>query len=197
MFRKLMNMADTLVWRYYELLTDLSTNDIADMQKANDPQRYKKELASRIVTDFHGNRKPLSSKAPGVAGSPSTRSTYSQPPDARLNRVRGSAKFSGSVTEADKLIKTNPLACVHTPPTRTSLSPDQRQARARPLHGPRPANAWGHRSPALMLHPRRAADATTLASLAGASSSTRPSSARASTPTISIRSPPPAPTKCA
>jgi tyrosyl-tRNA synthetase len=107
MFRKLMNMADTLIWRYYELLTDLSLQDIAEMQKAGDPQRYKKELATRLVTDFHGKAEAQTVEA-AWGGWPAfeTLDKFSAT-DPRLNRVLMSAKFCNSVTEADKLIKAN------------------------------------------------------------------------------------------
>jgi len=107
MFRKLMNMADTLVWRYYELLTDFSLADIADMRAAGDPQRYKKELAARIVTDFHGaDEARVVEGAWGGWPAFDTLDKFAAP-DPRLNRVLVAAKFCGSVTEADKLIKGN------------------------------------------------------------------------------------------
>ena len=107
MFRKLMNMADTLVWRYFELLTDLALEDIATMQAAGDPQRYKKQLATRIVTDFHG---PAEARiVEGAWGGWPAFETLDKflTVDARLNRALVAAKFCGSVTEADKLIKAN------------------------------------------------------------------------------------------
>ena len=107
MFRKLMNMADTLVWRYFELLTDLGLEDIATMQAAGDPQRYKKELATRIVTDFHGAAEARIVE--GAWGGWPAFETLDKflTVDARLNRALVAAKFCGSVTEADKLIKAN------------------------------------------------------------------------------------------
>jgi tyrosyl-tRNA synthetase len=58
MFGKLMSISDALMWRYYELLTDLTTTEIEKMQadvKAGGlhPMRAKKDLAKRIITDFH------------------------------------------------------------------------------------------------------------------------------------------------
>ena len=105
MFRKLMNMADTLLWRYYELLTDLSLEEIAAMRSEGDPQRYKKELAARIVKDFHGVLE--ASAVEGAWGGWPVFETLDKftSIDPRLNRVLVSAKFCASVTEADKLIK--------------------------------------------------------------------------------------------
>jgi tyrosyl-tRNA synthetase len=58
MYGKLMSISDELMWRYYELLTDISSSDIESMKsrvksgKAH-PMQLKKELAERIVSDFH------------------------------------------------------------------------------------------------------------------------------------------------
>jgi tyrosyl-tRNA synthetase len=58
MYGKLMSISDAMMWRYYELLTDVSLHDIEQMQadvaggKAH-PMQLKKALARRIVADFH------------------------------------------------------------------------------------------------------------------------------------------------
>jgi tyrosyl-tRNA synthetase len=51
-FRKVMGISDTLMWRYWELLTDKSLAEIAAM-KAEDPMPVKMRLARQIVSDFH------------------------------------------------------------------------------------------------------------------------------------------------
>ena len=53
MFRKLMNIPDALIWRYYELLTDLSLEEIASIRNAQTVLDAKKDLAKHIVKDFH------------------------------------------------------------------------------------------------------------------------------------------------
>jgi tyrosyl-tRNA synthetase len=58
MFGKLMSISDSLMWRYYELLTDLTLAEIEKLQadvKAGTlhPMRAKKDLAKRIIADFH------------------------------------------------------------------------------------------------------------------------------------------------
>lgn len=58
MFGKLMSISDELMWRYYELLTDLTTKEIEQLKsKVADgslhPMQAKKDLAKRIITDFH------------------------------------------------------------------------------------------------------------------------------------------------
>jgi len=58
MFGKVMSISDELMWRYYELLTDVTTSDIERMRaRASggevNPRDLKVELAKRIITDFH------------------------------------------------------------------------------------------------------------------------------------------------
>ena len=53
-----MSVSDELMWRYYELLTDVQLPEIDRMQRevANGvlhPMQAKKDLAGRIVSDFH------------------------------------------------------------------------------------------------------------------------------------------------
>ena len=58
MYGKIMSISDDMMWRYYELLTDVRTEQIAQMKadaasgKAH-PMTLKKELARSIVADFH------------------------------------------------------------------------------------------------------------------------------------------------
>ncbi len=59
-FGKVMSISDDLMWRYYELLTDLSVEQIEarrDRSEAGDvnPRDLKVELAKRIVADFHSS----------------------------------------------------------------------------------------------------------------------------------------------
>lgn len=57
-FGKVMSISDDLMWRYYELLTDLSLEQIGALRKSADngernPRDIKVELAKSIITDFH------------------------------------------------------------------------------------------------------------------------------------------------
>jgi tyrosyl-tRNA synthetase len=59
MFGKLMSISDTLMWRYYLLLTDLTAAEIEAMKAqvaggALHPKQAKVDLAVRIVSEFHG-----------------------------------------------------------------------------------------------------------------------------------------------
>jgi tyrosyl-tRNA synthetase len=58
MYGKIMSISDEMMWRYYELLTDVQLPDIEKMKRdaasgAAHPMTLKKDLARRIVADFH------------------------------------------------------------------------------------------------------------------------------------------------
>jgi len=53
MYGKVMSISDEMMWRYYELLTDLQVVEIERMKREVHPMQAKKELARRIVGDFH------------------------------------------------------------------------------------------------------------------------------------------------
>jgi tyrosyl-tRNA synthetase len=53
MYGKIMSISDEMMWRYYELLTDVQVADIERMKRESHPMQAKKELARRIVADFH------------------------------------------------------------------------------------------------------------------------------------------------
>ncbi|HCA60084.1 MAG TPA: tyrosine--tRNA ligase [Blastocatellia bacterium] len=57
MFGKVMSISDELMWRYYELLTDLSPTEIAGLRSqvegGENPRNLKVRLAKLIITDFH------------------------------------------------------------------------------------------------------------------------------------------------
>ncbi len=50
---KIMRISDELMWRYYELLTDEQVADIEKMKRDSHPMEAKKDLARRIISDFH------------------------------------------------------------------------------------------------------------------------------------------------
>src|SRR5579859_3751136 len=53
MYGKVMSISDEMMWRYYELLTDVQVADIEKMKREAHPMQAKKDLARRIVGDFH------------------------------------------------------------------------------------------------------------------------------------------------
>ena len=60
-YGKVMSVSDELMWRYYELLTDVKVPEIEQMKAdassgKQHPMQIKKALARRIVQDFHGEQ---------------------------------------------------------------------------------------------------------------------------------------------
>ncbi|HUO25873.1 MAG TPA: tyrosine--tRNA ligase [Candidatus Aquilonibacter sp.] len=53
MYGKIMAISDERMWRYYELLTDVQVSEIEKMKREAHPMQAKKDLARRIVADFH------------------------------------------------------------------------------------------------------------------------------------------------
>jgi tyrosyl-tRNA synthetase len=58
MYGKIMSISDEMMWRYYELLTDVQLPEIEKMKRdvgigAAHPMTLKKDLARTIVTNFH------------------------------------------------------------------------------------------------------------------------------------------------
>jgi tyrosyl-tRNA synthetase len=54
MYGKIMSISDEMMWRYYELLTDVSLAEIEDLKRSGmHPMDAKKALAHYIVKDFH------------------------------------------------------------------------------------------------------------------------------------------------
>ncbi|HEY1936828.1 MAG TPA: tyrosine--tRNA ligase [Candidatus Angelobacter sp.] len=60
-YGKVMSVSDAIMWRYYELLTDVKVSEIEQMKTdvasgKQHPMELKKALARRIVQDFHGEQ---------------------------------------------------------------------------------------------------------------------------------------------
>jgi tyrosyl-tRNA synthetase len=58
MFGKVMSISDEMMWRYYELCTDLTMEEISSLRALGEsgernPRDIKVDLAKRIITDFH------------------------------------------------------------------------------------------------------------------------------------------------
>ena len=64
MFGKLMSISDELMWRYYDLLSFISVDEIKQLKGAAskdkiNPRDIKLRLASELVERFHGKKKSL------------------------------------------------------------------------------------------------------------------------------------------
>ena len=58
MFGKVMSISDDLMWKYYELLTDVSPSELSELRTkcesgAENPRNAKVDLAKMIIRDFH------------------------------------------------------------------------------------------------------------------------------------------------
>ena len=129
MFRKIMGISDDLMWRYWLLLTDASVADI-DGMKRGEPMQVKKDLATRIVTDFHSAseaRQAAEDFAREVqqGGVPSDLETVTLAAEAVTERgisvpkMLVSSGLAPSRTEAERLLKSgaveiNGAACADT-----------------------------------------------------------------------------------
>jgi tyrosyl-tRNA synthetase len=111
-FGKIMSISDDLMWRYWELATDVSLRDIEAM-KSRHPKEVKEDLAVTIITQYHG-------AAAASAARDNFRSVFSQkalPADIetkelpvsatpiKLTRLIASLGLAPSVTEAQRLIE--------------------------------------------------------------------------------------------
>jgi len=111
MFRKVMGISDQLMWRYWELLTDLSLTEIAAL-KQREPMAVKMELAGRIVADFHSqsdaaqaqedfNREVRQGAEPGDIETVD----YGEASDIRVPQMLQALGLAPTRTEAERLIK--------------------------------------------------------------------------------------------
>jgi tyrosyl-tRNA synthetase len=111
-FGKIMSISDDLMWRYWELATDVSMTEIAVM-KALHPKEVKENLAATVITQYHG-------AAAAGAARQNFRSVFGQkeiPADietkelarnatpVKLTKLLASLGLAPSVTEAQRLIE--------------------------------------------------------------------------------------------
>lgn len=111
-FGKIMSISDDLMWRYWELATDVSMRDIEAM-KSRHPKEVKEDLAVTVITQFHG-------AAAAAAAKENFRSVFGQkemPADIetkelavsttpmKLTKLLASLGLAPSVTEAQRLIE--------------------------------------------------------------------------------------------
>jgi tyrosyl-tRNA synthetase len=119
MFGKVMSISDELMWRYYELLTDMTVKDIKWMRERceageDNPRDFKVGLAKRIIADFHSstdadaaeeefNRVFKRKEIPDEIEERSLPSNYPQGWDLAYLLV--SVELAGSKSEARRLIQ--------------------------------------------------------------------------------------------
>ena len=113
MYGKVMSISDEMMWRYYELLTDVQVAEISKLKQEVHPMAAKKELARRIVADFH------SAEAAVKAGEDWAKQFQKDevPEDVeeaeveapenrlRIDKLLARAGFAGSVSEGGRMVK--------------------------------------------------------------------------------------------
>jgi len=118
MYGKIMSISDDMMWRYWELLTDVRSDEIAKMKhdaasgKAH-PMALKKELARQIVADFHSAEaatKAAEDWAKQFQKDEVPESVEEAAIEAPENRLRidkllARAGLAGSVTDAGRMVK--------------------------------------------------------------------------------------------
>jgi tyrosyl-tRNA synthetase len=112
MFRKVMGISDELMWRYYELLTDRSLPEIAELRKSGEPMLAKQALARQIVADFHSAEAAAQAQADfdhevREGQVPTDIETIALPAEAgnNLARILMAAGLADSRTDAERKIK--------------------------------------------------------------------------------------------
>ena len=116
MFRKVMRVSDTLMWRYYELLTDTTVAQIATMRSDNRPMQHKLALASKIVEDFHSAEDASQAQIDfdkevrqGEVPEDIETVPLSPEPAANVAKLAVSLGLAGSRTDAERKIKSGAL----------------------------------------------------------------------------------------
>jgi tyrosyl-tRNA synthetase len=125
MFRKVMGVSDELMFRYFELLTDLQMNEIDRLKAAvaareKDPMELKMDLARRIVADFHSGaaardaheafeREVRQGLEPADTETVDLPAQAGTPDKIRLDKLLATLSMAPSVTEAARRIKAGAL----------------------------------------------------------------------------------------
>jgi tyrosyl-tRNA synthetase len=134
MYGKIMSISDEMMWRYYELLTDVQVAEIETMKREAHPMQAKKDLARRIVKDFH------SPEAAAKAGEDWAKQFQKdevpedieeievEAPDNRLriDKLLARIGLAGSVSDAGRMVKQGAVrvnsATVNDPTTVVDIS---------------------------------------------------------------------------
>jgi tyrosyl-tRNA synthetase len=117
-FGKIMSVSDTLMWRYYELLTDAGLDQIQSLRAQVEsgklhPMEAKKALGSELVARFHGRAKAESarhyfeSKFQKKTAPAEIRQQFSAPEPIWICRLMVELKFAKSTSEARRLLAQN------------------------------------------------------------------------------------------
>ncbi len=123
MFGKVMRLSDDLMYRYYELLTDLQLNEIVALRKSvesreRDPMEVKMDLGQRIVADFHSPAEAVAAaeafnREVRLGLEPADTETVDLPEEARtekglrVDKLIAKVGLADSVSDGARKIKAN------------------------------------------------------------------------------------------
>jgi len=111
MVKKLMTISDDLMWRYFELLTDLTIPQINELRydDQRNPRDTKLDLARRIVADFHPAAEAQAARDQWLHDVSQGQAPEDLPltaaSDPRLKQCLLQTGLAPSGSEADRLIK--------------------------------------------------------------------------------------------
>ncbi len=112
MVKKLMSISDDMMWRYWELLTDLTIPEILALKHSGrNPRDIKLDLCERIASDYHGAAAGKAAKDAWLrdisqGAIPENLDTVTAA-DPRLGKILASSGLASSGTDADRLVKSN------------------------------------------------------------------------------------------
>lgn len=117
-FGKIMSISDSLMWRYYELLSDKRSDQISDLRTQVEggelhPMEAKKSLATELVERFHGAataesaRNYFATRFQNRAMPKDIRQQFSAPEPIWICRLMVDLKFAKSTSEARRLVAQN------------------------------------------------------------------------------------------
>jgi len=115
-FGKVMSISDDLMWRYYELLTDLTPGQIEALRRSaqngeRNPRDVKAELARTIIADFHSKEDATRAEAEFVSRfrlkevPEEIEELYEQPGKWKLVDLLNKNNLTPSKSEARRLIE--------------------------------------------------------------------------------------------
>jgi tyrosyl-tRNA synthetase len=117
-FGKVMSISDGLMYRYYELLTDLPVPEIETLRRdvasgARHPMDAKADLAVRIITDYHGAAAAQAAREEfnrvfrkrEIPEDIETKEISLGSAPLRITKLLASAGLAPSITEAQRLVE--------------------------------------------------------------------------------------------
>jgi len=117
MFGKLMSVSDELMWRYYELLTDIDYKAIkkdVESGKAH-PKKVKSDLAKEVVKEYHGEKESEKARMSFEAVF-AKKETPEDMPDIIIDdnnniiNIICAAGFASSASDARRLVEQNAVS---------------------------------------------------------------------------------------